>query len=113
MSAATRASWAQLREPKRTGVVKPLVAERVVTNHGERAGPRPLSFDPARGGWADTRSSVGPVSDRSKWRGPGKFEGNRNVRTPEQVAAERAEQARLDALAKADPVWARKKLGRY
>ena len=36
---------------------------------------------------------------------------NRNVKTPEQVAAERAEQIRREKLAKADPVWARKKLG--
>lgn len=113
VSAATRASWVQLREPKRLGVVNPLVVERVGINHGERSGHLPLSFDAARGGWTDTRTSVGSASERSRWKGPGKFQGNRNVKTPEQVAADRAEQARLDARAKADPVWARRKLGIY
>ena len=53
------------------------------------------------------------VGRPTNWSGPGRFQANRNVKTPDQVSREMQEKARNDKLAFADPVWARKKLGRF
>jgi len=114
VSAAVREGWASFRADKFNGRVVPAIAERMRTNtETGGGGAGGLVYDASRGGWTDGSCVRGPAGSTSTWAGPGRYDGNRNVKAGDRVAADAAARARNEQLAQADPVWARKKLGYY
>ena len=69
-SAEEREQWGQLRAPKAAGQFVPNVKQRVQQEQAR--------FDPVKGGW---------VKAAPTWNGPGDWQSNRNVRSPDKSSS--------------------------